>query len=126
MRPRLMKSRSETSLSWRVAEVVAITGLSLTLACGGSSYSGGGGSQGTAPPAPTGLTATPGNLQVSLSWTASSGATGYYVSRSTVTGGPYARIATLAGTTYLDSTVSNGSTYYYVVSAYDSAGASAN
>jgi hypothetical protein len=113
-------------VSGRATAVLAIAALSLTLACGGSSYSSGGGSQGTAPSAPTGLTATPGNLQVSLSWTASSGATGYYVNRSAVTGGPYTKIATQAGTTYVDPSLTNGTTYYYVVEAYDSAGASAN
>jgi hypothetical protein len=102
------------------------------LACGGSSYSGGGnfsnggGSQGTAPPLPTGLTATAGNLQVSLTWTASTGATGYYVKRSSVTGGPYTQIAAPSGTSYVDASLTNGTTYYYVVSAYDSAGQSAN
>jgi hypothetical protein len=70
--------------------------------------------------------ATPGNLQVSLSWTASSGATGYYVNRSVVTGGPYTKIATQAGTSYVDPSLTNGTTYYYVVAAYDSGGASAN
>jgi len=78
------------------------------------------------PAAPAGLTATPGNLQVSLSWSASSGATGYYVNRSVVTGGPYTKIATQAGTAYVDPSLTNGTTYYYVVAAYDSAGASAN
>jgi hypothetical protein len=78
------------------------------------------------PAAPAGLTATPGNLQVSLSWSASSGATGYYVNRSVVTGGPYTKIAAQAGTAYVDPSLTNGTTYYYVVAAYDSAGASAN
>ena len=45
------------------------------------------------PAAPTGLAATAGNEQVSLTWNASAGATSYHVKRGTVTGGPY--IATL-------------------------------
>src|SRR5207249_6790473 len=46
-----------------------------------------------APPAPpTGLTATPGNAQVALSWTASTGATSYNVKRATVSGGPYTTV----------------------------------
>jgi len=61
-----------------------------------------------------------------LTWTASTGATSYYVKRSTATGGPYTQIATQAGTSYTDTGLSNGTKYYYVVSAYNSAGQSAN
>jgi len=69
------------------------------------------------PPAPTGLTATAGNAQVVLSWNASTGATAYNVQRSTSNGGPYTTIATVTNTTYTDNSVTNGITYYYVVSA---------
>ena len=48
-------------------------------------YKGGGGT-GTIPTAPTGFVATAGNAQVALTWSASSGATGYYIKRSTSTG----------------------------------------
>ncbi|MCA1628325.1 MAG: fibronectin type III domain-containing protein, partial [Acidobacteria bacterium] len=72
---------------------------------------------GNAPAAPTGLSATAGNAEVTLSWTASSGATSYKVKRATVSGGPYTTIASgLAATSYTDTTVSNGTTYHYVVS----------
>jgi fibronectin type 3 domain-containing protein len=82
----------------------------------------------TAPPAaPGGVVATAGNAQVLLSWTASSGATTYTVKRGTVSGGPYASIATgLTGTSYTDAAVTNGTTYFYVVTASNSAGESAN
>ena len=40
------------------------------------------------PGAPSGLTATPGDGQVTLGWTAVSGATSYTVKRATVAGGP--------------------------------------
>jgi len=70
------------------------------------------------PAAPTGLTATPGNAQVSLAWTASSGATSYNVKRSPTNGGPYSTIAPgIATTSYTDMGLTNGTTYYYVVSA---------
>ncbi len=78
------------------------------------------------PPAPTGLTATAGNAQVGLGWTADSGATGYNVKRSTTNGGPYTIIGTSAATNYTDSAVVNGTTYYYVVSGTNSAGEGAN
>jgi regulation of enolase protein 1 (concanavalin A-like superfamily) len=76
--------------------------------------------------APTGLTAVGGDAHVDLSWAASSGATGYRMKRSLANGGPYSVIGTSAGTAYIDNAVVNGTTYYYVVSATNSAGESAN
>jgi hypothetical protein len=78
------------------------------------------------PATPTSLTATAGNAQVSLSWTASSGATSYNVKRATVTGGPYTTVASPTTTSDTDTGLTNGTTYYYVVSAVNSAGQSAN
>jgi cellulose 1,4-beta-cellobiosidase len=81
----------------------------------------------TIPPAPTSLTATPGNAQVVLNWSAASGATSYNVKRSTVNGGPYTTIATgVTSTTFTNTGLSNGTTYYFVVSASNSAGESPN
>jgi fibronectin type 3 domain-containing protein len=82
--------------------------------------------QATIPAAPTGLQATAGNAQVSLSWSASTGATSYHLKRATTTGGPYTQIAAPTVTTFTDSALTNGTTYYYVVSALNSAGESAN
>ena len=71
-----------------------------------------------APVAPTGLTATASVGQVTLNWSAVSGATTYDVQRSTVSGGPYTNLAKgVTGTTYTDTSVTNGSAYYYVVSS---------
>jgi fibronectin type 3 domain-containing protein len=78
------------------------------------------------PAAPTGLSATAGNNQVALSWTASSGATSYNVKRATVSGGPYTTIASPTTANYTDTTAVNGTTYYYVVSAVNGSGESAN
>ncbi|PWW07154.1 cellulose 1,4-beta-cellobiosidase [Paenibacillus cellulosilyticus] len=81
----------------------------------------------TVPAAPTGLTATAGNAQVVLAWTASTGATSYNVKRATTSGGTFTTVATgVTGTTYTDTGLTNGTTYYYVVSAVNSAGESAN
>ncbi len=80
----------------------------------------------TVPPAPAGLMATAGNAQASLTWSESSGATSYAVKRSTTSGGPYAQVISVASPSFTDTTVTNGTTYYYVVSALDSAGESAN
>jgi autotransporter-associated beta strand protein len=67
------------------------------------------------------LSGTAGNAKVDLSWTSASGADTYTVQRSTTQGGPYTNvISALAGTTYSDTTVTNGTTYYYVVQAKNS------
>ncbi|MCR8630866.1 fibronectin type III domain-containing protein [Paenibacillus radicis (ex Xue et al. 2023)] len=79
------------------------------------------------PIVPLGLTTSGGNAQVVLSWNAVTGATGYNVKRSTTAGGPYTSIAYgVIGSSYNDSTVTNGITYYYVVTAVNAGGESAN
>lgn len=82
----------------------------------------------TAPAAPTGLTASAtGKGAISLSWTASTGATSYNAKRSTVSGGPYTTIATgITTTTFKNSGLTLGVTYFYVVSAVNSAGEGPN
>jgi fibronectin type 3 domain-containing protein len=82
--------------------------------------------QAAVPQAPAGLTATPGNAQVSLSWNPSSGATSYNVKRSTVPGGPYTIVGSPVGTSFTDSGLTNGTTYDYVVSAVNASGESGN
>jgi hypothetical protein len=77
-------------------------------------------------PGPTGLSAIPGNNQVALSWNAASGAAGYNVKRSTTSGSGYVTNASLAATNYTDTTAANGTMYYYVVSAVNGGGESAN
>ncbi|WP_224961175.1 protease pro-enzyme activation domain-containing protein [Geomonas subterranea] len=80
----------------------------------------------TVPASPAGLKATAGNGTVALSWSASSGATGYSVYRGTAPGkeGTTPVKTGLTTTAYTD-TVANGTTYYYKVSAGNSAGSSA-
>jgi len=80
----------------------------------------------TAPAAPTGLSGTSGNGQVALTWTAVPQASGYNVKRASVSGGPYTTIAGVASASYVDTTGTAGTTYYYVVSATNSVGESAN
>jgi hypothetical protein len=79
------------------------------------------------PAAPTGLTATPGNATVTLNWSAVSGAATYSVLRSSTSGSGYVTVASALGnTTYTDTGLVNGSTYYYVVSATNAGGTSPN
>jgi hypothetical protein len=73
-----------------------------------------------------GVTATAGNQQISLAWTASWGATSYPVKRATTSGGPYMQIGAPTMASYTDSGLTNGTVYYYVVSALNGAGESAN
>jgi hypothetical protein len=83
----------------------------------------------TAPAAPTGLVATPGDSSVSLSWTASvaTDVAGYNVYRSTTTPVNTATATLLngtdlvQGTTFTDTTAVNGTKYYYVVVTVDTA-----
>ncbi len=78
------------------------------------------------PAPPTGLTATAGNHQVALNWTASSGATSYSVYRGTVAGGESSTaIATVTTTSYTNTGLTNGTTYYYKVAAVNASGTSA-
>lgn len=77
------------------------------------------------PPVPTGLAATPGNGQVALTWNTSSGATSYTVKRGT-TSGTYTNTFTTVTNGYTNTGLTNGTTYYYVVSATGSGGESAN
>lgn len=77
------------------------------------------------PPGPAGLLATAGNGQAGLTWLAVSNATSYYVKRAAASGGPYTILANVTATNYTDVGLTNGTTYYYVVSALNPAGESA-
>jgi len=75
-------------------------------------------------PRPPALTATPGNALINLSWSSSSGATSYNVRRATVAGGPYAALGTVSLQRRTPIwNLTNGTTYYYVVSADEHSGA---
>lgn len=81
-----------------------------------------------APPAvPTGLTATAGDAQVSLTWTASAGAATYNVYRGTTAGGEGTNAVATGLTTgaFLDTGRTNGVTYFYKVTALSAYGESA-
>ncbi len=76
------------------------------------------------PAAPGNLLATPGNVKVTVTWSAVTGATGYNVYRSLAPGGPYGAplAGGVTGTTHTDNAVANDTTYYYVATAVDGTG----
>ena len=81
------------------------------------------------PAAPTKLNARSGINKVYLTWNKPAGSqpTGYTILRTTTPGGPYATIATWntnTATSYIDTPVSSGVTYYYTVSAHNKSGES--
>jgi len=69
------------------------------------------------PPAtPSLVSATAGDQQVALSWAPSTGAAGYRVLRGGI------QVAQIASPSYTDAGLTDGSTYAYTVSAYNSVG----
>ena len=81
----------------------------------------------TLPAAPTGLVASAGNASVGLTWTASSGATGYNIYRGTTPGGESGTpVGTSTSTSFTNTGLTNGTTYYYRVAATNTAGTSGN
>jgi hypothetical protein len=78
------------------------------------------------PQPPTNLAVTNvTSTSVALGWTASTsaGVVGYNVYRGTAQGGPYSNLTLVpSGTTYTDSPVTHGTTYYYVVTTVGALG----
>ena len=104
---------------WRIfLPLIAVGFLCLLLcACGGNApwrFDPG------PPDRPVGLVATADNGQVSLSWPAANNAAAYYVYFSTSPGVVTSianRIATVNGTSYIQTGLTNGTTYYYVITS---------
>ncbi len=78
------------------------------------------------PSAPATLLATPGNGTVGLTWNQSANATGYDIFRSATSGTSYSLIASNVTTTsFLDTSATNWTTWYYVATAVGPGGESA-
>ncbi|TAK96204.1 MAG: DUF1349 domain-containing protein, partial [Verrucomicrobia bacterium] len=79
------------------------------------------------PSAPTWISATIGDGRAVLNWASSANATGYNLKRSSTNSGPYTVVAANTSlTTFTNIGLANGTVYYYVVAATNSAGESAN
>jgi hypothetical protein len=78
------------------------------------------------PSVPAGVTASAASSSsITVSWTTSSGATGYYIYRSSSATGTYTQVGSSTTTSYTNTGLSAGTTYYYKVAAYNSGGTSA-
>jgi fibronectin type 3 domain-containing protein len=94
-------------------------GVTLLSACAGVSASSKASSN-PGQPAPS----VQANYSVALSWNPSdSSVMGYNLYRSTQSGGPYAKLnsSPMSATSYTDSNIVSGTTYYYVSTAVNSA-----
>ena len=80
----------------------------------------------TVPAAPTGVTATAtSSSAITVSWTASTGATSYTVLRSSSSTGAFTSVGTSTTTSFSNTGLTASTTYYYKVTATNSAGMSA-
>jgi len=80
----------------------------------------------TIPAPPSGIVATAGVASVFVTWAAVGNATSYKVKRSLVSGGAYTLLTTLTGTSYTDAGLTNGTPYFYIVTALNTVGESPN
>lgn len=105
-----------SAVSWAVTAVPAAASPSATTST--TSPSATTSPKATVPAAPTGLTATPGDRQVALAWTPSSGATSYQVLQDGV------QVGAPGSAAYTASGLVNGTAYTFTVKAVNSVGTS--
>ena len=79
----------------------------------------------TLPGVPTGVTAAPADSQVTVSWNPSGGATSYNLYRATTSGSEASYQTGITTTSFTDTGLTDGTTYYYEVSAVNASGESA-
>jgi len=75
------------------------------------------------PAAPEDISAVAGDGQVLVGWSPVDSASGYNVYQSTISGGPYTLVGTdVSADCFLDTLLTDGTTYYYVVTALNAVG----
>ncbi|MGC4065266.1 MAG: trypsin-like serine protease [Polyangiaceae bacterium] len=74
-----------------------------------------------APPAPTDVVAEAGDAKVVLQWKPATGAVSYVVKRTTYMG-KFLPVGTTKTTSFTDTTVTNGTTYYYIIAGVNPVG----
>jgi len=78
-----------------------------------------------APSAPSGITATAqSSSSIRISWSTVTGATGYYIYRSSSASGTYTQVGDSTSTSYTNTGLSQNTTYHYRVASYNTAGTS--
>ncbi len=78
------------------------------------------------PAAPASLAANAGDGMVALNWPPVSGAEAYNIKRSQISGNSYTLVATNTAVVFTNTGLNDGTMYYYVVTAMNSAGEGAN
>ena len=68
-------------------------------------------------PPPTNPVASASSSRVTLTWNAVPGATSYTIRRATSPDGPYLLAGTPIGNSFVDTSVTDGTTYYYTITA---------
>ena len=120
---KVRKKRKEDKMKTGYLKIIGLLTIVIMMAyvsgCSSSSKS-----SPTKPSAPANLTATAADAQVTLSWSASTGATNYKIYDSTTSGGPYTMIGFTTSTSYTVTGLTNGTAYYFVVTALNSVGES--
>jgi fibronectin type 3 domain-containing protein len=120
---RMLCSSERRSLSGLLLGLLVGVAL-VVVGCGSS----GGNSDTTAPNAPSNLEGIPGDQKVGLNWdpVGATDLTEYRVYRSTSTSvdnlSEDGRVSTSSNTSFTDTRLTNGTSYYYVVTAVDDAG----
>lgn len=127
--PRIMRklfSRTFAVLSWLSAGLV-LAGCGGGLSPQASATTDSAVPAPAVPAAPSGVTATGGTKQVTLSWPAVSGATSYNVYYATASGFAMSSAVKITGAAspVIQSGLADGSAYYYLVTAVNGAGESA-